>query len=134
MSELKFPKINSVTLSARLTRDPELKYTPAGAAVTSLSLAFDKSYKKNGEWVNESSFIDAVLWKDVAEKAVGELSKGSPVIVEGKLQTRSYQNKDGINVKITEISAFRVIALVKDSNEQSNGQSSLPNPEDDIPF
>ena len=134
MSELKFPKINSITLSARLTRDPELKYTPAGAAVASLSLAFDKSYKKNGEWVNESSFIDAVLWKDAAEKAVGELSKGSPVIVEGKLQTRSYQNKDGINVKITEISAFRVIALAKDSNEQSSGQSSLPNPEDDIPF
>jgi single-strand DNA-binding protein len=61
MSELRFPKINMIVLSGRLTRDVDLRYIPSGTAVAKLSLAFDRSYQKNGEWQQETSYLDVVV-------------------------------------------------------------------------
>jgi single-strand DNA-binding protein len=106
--ELKFPRINNITISGRLTRDIDLRYTPSGAAVAQLGIAFDRAFQKDGKWQNESSFIDVVVWSQKAEQCAENLRKGSPIIVEGYLQTRTYTTKDNQNRKITEIVANKV--------------------------
>lgn len=107
--ELRFPRINHVILSARLTQDPELRYTPSGSPVANLRLAFNRVYKdSSGEFREVPGFIDAVVWGRQADQCASKLKKGSPLIVEGSIQTRSYENKEGRNVKVVEINAFRV--------------------------
>ena len=106
--ELRLPRVNNIVLSGRITRDPELKFIPSGTAVAKLSLAFDRSFQKNGEWVNETSYIDVVVWSKRAEQCNEQLNKGSAIMVEGYLQTRSYVDKDSNNRKIAEIVANRV--------------------------
>jgi len=109
-SDLRFPRINTITLSGRLTRDPEVRYTPSGAPVCSLPLAFNRVWKDkvSGEFKEETSFMDAVVWGRQADQCAQQLHKGSPVIIEGELRTRSYENKEGRNVKVAEISVNRV--------------------------
>lgn len=137
--ELRLPRINSVVISGRLTREIELKYTQSGKAVAKLSLAFSKSYKKNGEWVEETSYIDIVVWDKLAIRCAEELDKGSAVLVEGSLKTHTYQNKDNKNVKVTEINAFKVNFLEKKQEDyapQDNSveQTNEPIKDDDVPF
>ncbi len=140
--ELKFPSVNTLIISGRLTRDLELKYTPNGHAVASLSMAFSRSYQVNGEWKEESSFIDVVVWNKLAERCAQQLHKGSPILVEGYLQTRSYTTKDNQNRKITEIVSQRVSFLEKSEVTQTNTESTYTGientqpsvTEDDVPF
>jgi len=115
MSELRLPKINSVVLSGRLTRDVELRFlkNDEGTPVAKLSLAFDRSYQKDGEWEKETSYIDIVVWNKRGERCAEHLHKGSPVLIEGYLKTRSYQDKDNNSRKITEIVAYKVNFLEK---------------------
>jgi single-strand DNA-binding protein len=61
-SELRFPKINTIIISGRLTRDVDLRYLPNGTPVAKLPIAFDRSYQKDGEWQQETSYIDIVVW------------------------------------------------------------------------
>ena len=113
MSTLNFPKINSVVISGRLTRDPDLRFTPSNVAVCNMSIAFDKSYQKNGEWINDTSYIDVVSWQKLAERCGEKLHKGSPVIVEAYLQTRQYTDKNNQNRKVVELVANRISFLEK---------------------
>ena len=80
---------NRVILVGNLTRDIELKYTPGGTAVTDIGMAVnDRRKSATGEWVDETTFVDVTLWGRTAEVASEYLSKGSPILVEGRLKLR----------------------------------------------
>jgi len=129
VSELRLPRVNTVILSGRLTRDVELRFTPSGTPVAKLSLAFDRSYQRDGEWQQETSYLDVVVWSKRGEQCAESLHKGSPVLIEGYLKTRSYQDKDNNNRKVTEITATKVNFLEKTS-VYSEG---MPAPEGNVP-
>jgi len=87
---------NRVILLGNLTRDPELRYIPSGTAVTDIGLAVSDKYKnKSGEWVEETTFVDVTMWGRTAEVACEYLSKGSPVLVEGRLKLDTWEGNDG---------------------------------------
>lgn len=87
---------NRVILVGNLTRDPELRYTPSGTAVTDIGLAVnDKRKNATGEWIEETTFVDVTLWSRTAEIASEYLSKGSQVLIEGRLKLDSWEGKDG---------------------------------------
>lgn len=96
--------LNNVVLMGRLTSDPELRHTSNGVAVTSFTLAVNRSYAKAGA-ERATDFIDIVAWRNTAEFVTKYFAKGQLVAVEGSIQTRTYQDKDGNNRK-----AFEVIA------------------------
>ncbi|MEE2827164.1 MAG: single-stranded DNA-binding protein [Planctomycetota bacterium] len=85
---------NRVILVGNITRDIELRYTPQGTAVTDIGLAVNDRVKKQGEWVDETTFVDITLWGRTAEVAGEYLSKGSPVLIEGRLKLDSWE-QDG---------------------------------------
>ena len=116
MSELRFPRVNSIVLSGRLTRDPELRYIPNGTPMISLPIAFDRAYQKNGEWVQDVSYANVVVWSKRAEQCAQELKKGSPILVEGYLNVRNYVNKDNVGQKSVEIVSNKISFLEKDEN------------------
>ncbi|HEV7225190.1 MAG TPA: single-stranded DNA-binding protein [Pirellulales bacterium] len=85
---------NRVVLVGNLTRDPELRYTPSGMAVTDVTLAVnDKRKGANGEWVEEVTFVDVTLWGRTAEVVTEYTSKGSPLLIEGRLKQDKWQDK-----------------------------------------
>ena len=87
---------NRVILVGNLTRDPELRYIPSGTAVTDVGLAVnDRRKNANGEWVEETTFVDVTLWARQAEVASEYLSKGSPVLIEGRLKLDTWETNDG---------------------------------------
>jgi len=87
---------NRVILVGNLTRDPEIRYTPNGTPVCDLGLAVNERTKSaSGEWVDEPVFVDVTLWERTAEVASEYLSKGSPVLIEGRLKLDSWQGTDG---------------------------------------
>ena len=99
--------MNKVTLIGRLTKDPELKYTPgAGTAVTTLTLAVDRRFTKDGQ--KESDFIPVVIWGKQAESTAQYVPKGKLLGVAGRIQTRSYDAKDGTKRYVTEVIAEEV--------------------------
>ena len=96
--------MNKVVLIGRLTKDPELKFTPgSGAAVTTLTLAIDKYNTKTGQ--READFVPVVVWGKQAESTANYMSKGSQVAISGRIQTRSYDAKDGTKRYVTEVVA-----------------------------
>lgn len=111
--------INTVALTGRLTRDPELRYTSSNKPVASFKLAVNRQYtNSNGE--READFIDCVIWRG-AEALANNTSKGSLIGVEGRLQTRSYENQQGTRVFVTEVvcSSFSFLET-KAENQQKN--------------
>jgi single-strand DNA-binding protein len=103
--------VNKVILVGHLGRDAETKFTPGGAAVTRFSVATNRRWKdqQSGEWKEETDWSNVVLWR--AENLANYLTKGKQVYVEGRLQTRSYEDKDGKKVFATEVVAEDVILL-----------------------
>ena len=94
--------INQVTLVGRLTRDPELKKTPDGTAVSQISLAVNRHFRNhNGEI--EADFVPCTLWRKAAENTCTYCRKGSVIGITGRLQTRHYDNKEGKRVYVTEV-------------------------------
>lgn len=86
--------LNQVTLMGNLTRDPELRQTPTGQTVTSFSLALNRSYKdQSGEWQEATDYIDIVAWGPLAERVAQYLSKGRRCLVQGRLQSRSWEQE-----------------------------------------
>lgn len=87
---------NRVILLGNLTRDPELRYIPSGTPVCDIGLAVnDRRKNANGEWVDETTFVDVTLWQRTAEVACEYLSKGSPVLIEGRLKLDTWETSDG---------------------------------------
>ena len=85
---------NRVILVGNLTRDPELRYIPSGTAVSDIGLAVNDRIKRGDQWVDETTFVDITMWGRTAEVANEYLSKGSPVLIEGRLKLDSWE-KDG---------------------------------------
>jgi single-strand DNA-binding protein len=101
--------LNKVLLIGNLTRDPELRYVPSGTAVATFTLAVNRVYKaQDGEKKEETSFIRIVVWGRRAEVCGEYLSKGSPVFVEGRLQSRNWEAQDGQKRSTTEVIADNV--------------------------
>lgn len=94
--------INRVVLVGRLTRDPELRYTANGAAVASFTVAVNRSFT-NAQGEREADFINCVIWRKAAENFANFTRKGSLVGVDGRVQTRSYENQQGNRVYVTEV-------------------------------
>jgi single-strand DNA-binding protein len=119
--------LNRVVLMGRLTADPELKVTPNGVSVTSFSIAVDRSYVKQGE-ERKADFINIVCWKNTAEFVCRYFGKGSLIALEGQLQSRTYQAKDGTNRYVVEVVANN-ISFTGEKREQSNSQEYQPQQE-----
>jgi single-strand DNA-binding protein len=103
--------VNKVILLGHLGRDAETKFTPGGASVTRFSVATNRRWKdqQSGEWKEETDWTNVVLWR--AENYATYLTKGKQVYLEGRIQTRSYEDKDGKKVYSTEVIADEVILL-----------------------
>lgn len=109
--------INRVILIGRLTKDPELRYTPSGVAVTQFTLAVDRPFTGQGG-EREADFIPIVTWRQLAETCANYLRKGRLTAVEGRIQVRNYENNEGKRVYVTEVIADNVRFL--ESNRESN--------------
>jgi single-strand DNA-binding protein len=129
--------VNRVILAGRLTRDPETRFTPAGTAVTGFSLAVNRRYKVNNEVKEEVSFFDIVVFGKQGENCAEYLSKGRPVLVEGRLKQRSWET-DGVKRSKVEVVADNVQFLGSPraaAAEGAPGSEPAPEaPDDDIPF
>lgn len=162
MGDLRVPDLNTVTIAGRLTRDPELKYLASGRGVCTFSIANTQYYKdKSGERKENTTFVDVTLWDKAAEYAGQNYAKGTPVLVEGRLKSDSWEDKtSGQKRSKVAINAVRVSALEwGDRGEGGSGGSydgggydnrseknerptrtethyddGSPIPEDDIPF
>ncbi|UAK17585.1 single-stranded DNA-binding protein [Sporolactobacillus terrae] len=118
--------INRVVLVGRLTKSPELRYTPNGVAVANFTLAVNRPFKKqDGE--QEADFIPVVVWRKQAENAANFLRKGSLAGVDGRIQIRNYENNEGRRVYVTEVIADSVQFLEPKgthSGDQSTSQGN----------
>lgn len=124
--------INNVVLVGRITRDPELRYTPQNQAVATFSLAVNRQFKNaNGE--READFINCVIWRQQAENLANWAKKGALIGVTGRIQTRNYENQQGQRVYVTEVVADNFQMLESRSAREgmgggaSAGSYSAPN-------
>ncbi len=142
---------NRVVLMGNLTRDVELRYTPSGTAVTDIPLAVNERVKKNDQWTDEVHFFDVTLWGRTAEIAAEYLSKGSPVLVEGRLKLDRWE-QDGQKRSKIKIVGEKMQMLGSKGGGSSSGphsgnqNSSAPQPvaaaaptqsappDDEVPF
>lgn len=141
--------INRVVLVGRLTKDVELRYTTSGAAVGSFSLAVNRQFTSaNGE--RETDFINAVIWRKPAENLAQFTHKGSLIVIDGRLQTRNYEDKQGKRVYVTDVvvdnfslleprqggQAPQQVQQAPTTNQNANpfGGSDVNIKDDDLPF
>lgn len=132
---------NRVILAGNLTRDIELRETPGGASVADAGLAVNDRRKQGDEWVDETSFVDLTLWGRTAENAAEYLSKGSPILVEGRLKQDSWENESGekrTKLKVV-VDKLQFLSTKKESSEKSQpvaagAGTSESKSDGDIPF
>lgn len=113
--------LNRVILIGRLTKDPELRYTPQGIAVAQFTLAVDRGFSSNRE-EREADFIPIVVWRQQAETCANYLRKGRLAAVEGRIQVRNYDNNEGRRVYVTEVIADNV-RFLESPNREGGGQA-----------
>lgn len=112
--------LNSVAMTGRLTRDVELRYTQSGTAVGSFTLAVDRQFKsKSGE--RETDFVNCQVWRKSAENFANFTHKGALVGIQGRIQTRTYDDKNGNKVFVTEVIVDNFALLEPKQTSQSNG-------------
>ncbi|MBF2642716.1 single-stranded DNA-binding protein [Listeria seeligeri] len=114
--------MNRVVLVGRLTKDPDLRYTPAGVAVATFTLAVNRTFT-NQQGEREADFINCVVWRKPAENVANFLKKGSLTGVDGRVQTRNYEGNDGKRVYVTEIVAESV-QFLEPKNNNAEGATS----------
>jgi single-strand DNA-binding protein len=126
--------INRVVLTGNLTRDPELRNLPSGTAVCSLRIATNTRRKdQSGQWVDKPNYFDVTVWGAQGENCAQYLSKGRPVAVDGRLEWREFQDKDGNNRQAIEIVADSVQFLgSRDDSGGGNGGQRF-SPQSDVP-
>lgn len=116
--------VNKVIIIGRLGSDPEVRFTPSGAAVANFNVATNRSYKdKDGNWQEETDWHRIVLWRRQAEVAKEYARKGSRVYVEGRLQTRSWEDQNGQKRYTTEVIGFDFQLLESQGGGMSSGMS-----------
>lgn len=122
--------LNRAILTGRLTRDPELRYAASGTAIVQATIAVDRQFK-NQQGEREADFINLVIWRKAAENFANFTHKGSLVGIDGRIQTRTYENKQGQRVYVTEINvdSFSLLEPRQENNQQSNNNysSQVPN-------
>jgi single-strand DNA-binding protein len=136
--------LNHTVLIGRLVRDPELKYTATGIAVTTFTLAVDRPFTgKDGK--KEADFLSIVVWRQLAETCANYLKKGRLTAVEGRISTRNYENNEGRKIYITEIVADNVRFLESSKEDKNKPPQQHQDPfqdeerpidisDDDLPF
>ncbi|HOW28456.1 MAG TPA: single-stranded DNA-binding protein [Elusimicrobiota bacterium] len=127
-NNLRLHQLNDVRLTGRLTRDPELRFTPKGLAVCTLSLALNHRYKDaaSGQWKDATpTYVNVIVWREAAQRCGDQLKKGSPVYVEGRLRSRAWEGKDGQKRSTLEVETIRIQFLEK--TEQSADPSAGSN-------
>ena len=137
---------NQITVVGNLTREPELRYTPSGTAVADLRLAVNHDYTtQSGERRQEASFLTVIVWGKQAESCGEYLDKGSEVFVEGRLQVRDWEGKDGQKRTATEVVAERVQFMSRTKGGAGRAPAAVGAPQsfqdeppgatdDDVPF
>src|SRR5690625_1093306 len=125
--------LNRVILVGRLTKDPELRYTPQGNAVANFTIAVNRPFKNQQTNENDADFINGVVWRKQAENLANYMKKGNQIGVDGRLQSRTYENSQGQTVFVTEVVADSVQFLESKSNTNSQGgnQNSQKPPQND---
>ncbi|HTW90087.1 MAG TPA: single-stranded DNA-binding protein [bacterium] len=140
---IRLGNLNVVILLGRVTMDPDLRYTPSGAAVLGFRIAVDRVWrdKATDEWKREASFFQVNLWGQSAERLSKTMRKGSAVLVEGQLRSRSWEGKDGEKKYAVEIHSSRTQVLDKPDFAPGTGpgpvdeEPDIPKDQlDDIPF
>ncbi|MBR3560092.1 MAG: single-stranded DNA-binding protein [Oscillospiraceae bacterium] len=116
--------LNHIVIMGRLTRDPELRRTQSGIAVTSISVAVDRDFQSRDAQEKQTDFIDVVAWRSTAEFISKYFTKGRMIVVEGSLQSRKWQDKNGQNRVSWEIQASNV--YFGDSKRDNQGDYSAP--------
>ena len=99
---------NNVTLVGNLTRDPELRFTQGGKGIASFGLAVNRRYQVNGEWQEKVSFFNIVAWDQLGENAAASLTKGTRIIVNGRLEQRDYETQQGEKRTVVEVVADEI--------------------------
>lgn len=133
--------LNTITIMGRMTKDPERRMTPQGTPVTSFTLAVERDFAANGA-EKETDFIDCVAWRNTAEFVTRYFGKGRMAIVSGRLQIRTWTDKDGSKRRAAEVVANEVyFGDSKQKSSEDNASvapypSQVPNlePMDDLPF
>ena len=127
--------MNTVQILGNLARDPEVRYTKSGKAVATFTVAATNTYiDSNNETKEQTAFVNCVAWGKTGE-AVGNLRKGNRCFVEGRLQTRSYENADGQKKYVTEVVAnFVGTSLTNDEIASSNFDSFEQQQDENVPF
>lgn len=139
--------INKVILVGNVGKDPETRHLESGVAKCSFSLATTESYTKNGERISNTEWHNIIMWRGLAEVAQKYVKKGSLLYIEGKIQTRSYDDKDGAKKYITEIVAdnMKMLGRKPEDGQSATGQSNevksaetedvyTPEETNDLPF
>jgi len=120
--------INTVALSGRLGQPLEIRYTPSGDAVTNFSLAVGRAYKKKNsdEWTTETSWIDCVAFKFIAERLAEKALKGSLLSISGQLKTREWEDKSGNKRKSTEVHIREAVIMQKTESMGAREDQDIP--------
>lgn len=148
MADLKLPRLNKVFIAGRITQEPELRYTPKGTPVVRFTVATDRRYKDEmDQWQSVPVYIDVVAWSYQAENICKIAHKGTAVLLEGRINTRSYVDSNNINRKVFEIIADHIQSLERIPKAEGEGvEEEVPLPEeepnyvaepvtdDDVPF
>ncbi|MBI5202987.1 MAG: single-stranded DNA-binding protein [Elusimicrobia bacterium] len=126
MTGVRLPEINVCVLSGRVTRDAELFFTQGGTAKLTVPIAVNRRVKdsKSGEWKDDTFFIDCVAWKELAERSKDKAKKGAPIVVEGRIQGRKYEDKSGQQRSVLEVVANRMQFLAMAGS--TSGTSEAP--------
>ena len=141
---------NRVVLVGNLTRDVELRYTPSGTAVTDIGLAVNERIKRNEQWVDEAHFFDVTLWGRTAEVAGEYLSKGSSVLIEGRLKQDRWEQDGQKRTKVKIVGEKMQMLSGRTGGGASGGHTAAPHassepvhqsapaqaapPDDEVPF
>jgi len=124
MAELKMPEINYVIVAGNLTKDPIFRQTTNNTPVVNFSIASNRKYKdSSNQWQEDVCYVGIVAWNKLAESCRDRLKKGSAVLVDGELQSRTWKSEDGHNRSIVEIKARRIQFLNKRGRLNDNGAS-----------
>jgi single-strand DNA-binding protein len=150
MPEIRLAELNRVYMIGRLTKDPELRQTTNGTNVANFTIALNRRYKSaTGEWKDEATYVGIVAWQKLAELCKQYLAKGRAVLVEGKLQNRSWETEDGQKRSTIEVRADRIEFLDRESRSSFNSaapaepgssegdagfESTQNKSDDDLPF
>ncbi len=131
MADLKMPEINYVIVAGNLTKDPIFRQTTNSTPVVNFSIASNRKYKdSSNQWQEDVCYVGIVAWNKLAESCRDRLKKGSAVLVDGELQSRSWKSDDGHNRSIVEIKARRIQFLNKRERQQNEGENGTAHEED----